>query len=313
MATLTHAGFRTLIGEFGGCDLYFSEMISAEALTNRSPYERYYLFTDPDPDRLVFQLVGYGPESLVEAARLLADTGAAGVDVNMGCSAPHIVRKGGGVAWMQDAARAAETIAAIRRVTDGMSLSAKLRIGDSDDPESLADFALGVQSAGADFITLHPKRRRDGAGRAARWSYIALLRDRLRIPVIGNGGVTGRETLGARVRLAGGGPVMIGRAAARAPWIFDYLTRAAHGRSGEYRVDLLRTATRFFELLEAFQPRDFWPTRARRFVPYLLGNARFGHSTAARLAQTRDYPTIREELVGYFQTHREATVHVESG
>ncbi|MFW5717760.1 MAG: hypothetical protein ACOCVK_01820 [bacterium] len=90
-------------------------------------------------------------------------------------------------------------------------------------------------------------------------------------------------------------------------------TGAAHRRSDEYRVDLLRTAMRFFELLETFQPRDFWPTRARRFVAYLLDNARFGHSTAARLAQTRDYQTIREELVGYFRTHREAAVHVESG
>jgi len=313
MATLTHAGFRTLVGEFGGCDLFFSEMISAEALTNGTPYERYYLFTDPDPDRLVFQLVGYGPERLVEAARLLARIPAAGIDVNMGCSAPHIVRKGGGVAWMRDARRAADTIAAIRRVAGDKSLSVKLRLGDDDDPEALADFALAIEAAGADFISLHPKRRSEGTGRAARWSHAALLRDRLRIPVVGSGGITGRESLDARVRLFGVGPVMIGRGAVRAPWIFDYLRRTARGEAGEYRVDLRRTAVRFFELLEASQPRDFWPTRARRFVPYLLQNVTFGHSIAARLAQTREYATIRTELFAYFDAHPDAVAHAESG
>jgi len=313
MATVTHAGFRTLVGEFGGCDLYFSEMISAEALTNGTPYERYYLFTDPDPERLVFQLVGYGEDRIVEAARMLADTAAAGVDVNMGCSAPHIVRKGGGVAWMKDARRAAKMLAAVRRVTDEKSLSVKLRLGETEDPEALVAFARAIESAGADFVSLHPKRRGEGTGRAARWSYVGLLRERLTIPVVGNGGVTGREALAARARLAGDGPAMIGRAAARAPWIFDYLRRTVRGGSDEYRVDLRRTAIRFFELLEVTQPRDFWPTRARRFIPYLLRNVTFGYSIAARLAQTRDYATIRAELFDYLDAHPEAADHVESG
>jgi tRNA-dihydrouridine synthase len=311
MATLTHAGFRTLVHELGGCDLYFSEMISAEALIGGTPYERYYLMEEPRPERLIFQLVGYSQARIVEAARRLVSTGAAGVDVNMGCSAPHIVRKGGGIAWMASPDRAVGLVRELRDVVGGMSLSVKLRLGATDEAEPLIRLCRGLEEAGADFVTLHPKRRRDGSARRARWSYVRLLRGELSIPVVGSGGVTGDEALRSRLRQAGEGPVMIGRAAARAPWIFAYLRRRLKRDDGECRVDLREVAERFFALLEAYQPRDFLPTRARRFLPYLVSNLAFGHTLAARLARKCSYEEAQAEVREYFRAHPRSAIHVE--
>jgi len=313
MATLTHAGFRILVEEYGGCDLYFSEMISAEALIGRTQYEPYYLMDEPDPGRLIFQLVGYSEDRLCEAALELSRTAAIGIDVNMGCSAPHIVRKGGGIAWMTDTERSVRLVERLRKLAPQKSLSVKLRLGSEDDPEALLAFARNLESAGVDFVTLHPKRRREGSLRTARWSFVALLREHLKIPVIGNGGVKDWTTLQSRLSQAGSGPVMIGRAAVRAPWIFSHLRREAAGQAGEYRINLRETAQRFFALLEEYQPRDFWPTRARRFVPYLLENVKFGHSIAARLAQMNPYDQLRRELFAYFDEHPHAEQHIESG
>lgn len=313
MATLTHAGFRVLIGEFGGCDLYFSEMISAEAMIGGTRYERYYTMGDPDPRRLVYQVVGYTQERIVEAASRLAQTGAAGVDLNMGCSAPHIVRKGGGIAWMADPDAAARLVERAREAVGDRSLSVKVRLGATEDPEGLVDLCRALESAGADFITLHPKTRKQSAGRPARWSYVRLLREKVTIPVIGNGGVTGEATLRSRLAEAGDGGVMVGRAAARAPWIFAYLRRRLRDGRGEYRVDLATVARRFFTLLESHQPPDFLATRAARFASYFTQNLAFGHALGARLGASRSYERIREELLAYFERHPETRIHVERG
>lgn len=311
MATLTHAGLRVLVEEFGGCDLFLSEMISAEAMIGGTRYESYYTMTAPDPTRLIFQLVGYSGERIVEAATRLLQTQAVGVDLNMGCSAPHIVRKGGGIAWMANTAGAAALVERTRNAIGDRSLSVKVRLGASGDPDHLVSFCRALESAGADFITLHPKTRKEAASRTARWSYVRLLRDELTIPVIGNGGITGERTLRTRLEQAGDGPVMVGRAAARAPWILSYLKRRMSGDRSEYRVDLASVAERFFSLLEQYQPADFLPTRAARFVSYFAGNLAFGHALGARLGASRSYDQIRDELFAYFAEHPETRVHLE--
>lgn len=311
MATLTHAGLRTLISEHGGPDLYWSEMISAEALVGGTPYEKSYLNEDPAPDRLIFQLVGYTRERIVEAAKRLAVTGAAGMDFNMGCSAPHIVRKGGGIAWMREPRETVRLLEELRALLPDRSLSVKLRLGRTDDPDELLALCRRIQSTGVDFITLHPKRQKEGSARRARWRYVAFLREELSIPVVGNGGVTGYETLQSRLARAGAGPVMIGRAAVRAPWIFAYLRSRLSGEAAEYRVSLDLVAERFFTLLERYQPHDFQPTRARRFVPYLVSNLAFGHSLGARISGMREYEEVRDAVMGYFVKHPDARLHVE--
>ena len=55
MATLTHTALRQIIYSFGGCDEYYTEMIQAGTLLNNGPFEKYYLITDPEPEKLVWQ------------------------------------------------------------------------------------------------------------------------------------------------------------------------------------------------------------------------------------------------------------------
>lgn len=311
MAAITHAGMRTLIDTYGGCDLLWSEMISAEALLGGTPYERYYLDGSPDPERLIVQLLGYSNESIVNATRRLADRHCAGVDLNFGCSAPHIVRKGGGIAWMRDPDAIVRLVATLRPLLPDRTLSVKLRLGTEDDPGALVRTCQAVERAGADFVTLHPKLRRDGSARPARWEYVALLRDSLSIPVVGNGGVDDFESLEARIATGGEGPVMIGRAAVRAPWIFSYLRSRLRGDRKEMQVDLVAAVQRFFVLLERHQPPDFLSTRTRRFLPYFLSNLAFGHSLGARLARERSYEHARTSVLEYFACHPEARFRVE--
>jgi len=311
MATISHAGFRHLVHEFGGCDLYFTEMISAEALCAGTRFERYYLSLEPVPDRTIYQLVGYTADAMVAAAKRLLEHPCAGIDLNMGCSAPQIVRKGGGIAWMSREYDAARMIESLRPLLPDRSLSVKIRLAPEDDPDRLTRFTSRLAAAGLDFVTLHPKRRKDGSDRPARWAFVHQLRDAVDLPVVGNGGITDWTTYRDRTGGNGrrGGAIMIGRGAVRSPWIFAHI-RAREAGTPPGEIDLFRVMERFFHLLEAHQPPEFWPSRARRVYPYVLRNVPFAHSVGARLASTREYATGKQMVLDYLRDPSRSVISI---
>jgi tRNA-dihydrouridine synthase len=218
MAEISHRALRELIEDFGGCDAYFSEMISAGALLAGGPFEKWYTDPGPKPEKCVFQLVGTDSEQISRAAAVLDRLDCAGIDINMGCSAPLIRKQGAGAAWMASIDRAGELISRVRPLIK-RRLSVKLRIGFQDDFEYLVRFCRCLEEAGTELITLHPRTVTEKFKRLARWEYVGALRQELSIPVAGNGDIACAEDL---VRRAAGpcDAVMVGRAAVRQPWIF---------------------------------------------------------------------------------------------
>ena len=217
MAELSHRALRELIEDFGGCDAYFTEMISAAALFAGGPFEKWYIDSGPRPEKLVYQLAGADIGQIVKAAAWLDSRECAGIDLNMGCSAPLIRKSGAGIAWMKSADRAGELVNKVRKAVK-QRLSVKLRIGFTEDFDYLVRFCRRLEQEGADFITLHPRTASEKFKRRARWEYVADLRRELRIPVAGNGDIA--DAAGLLSRAQSCDAVMAGRAAVRQPWIF---------------------------------------------------------------------------------------------
>ncbi|MDR2111257.1 MAG: tRNA-dihydrouridine synthase family protein, partial [Spirochaetaceae bacterium] len=266
MAELSHRTLRELIEGFGGCDEYFTEMISAGALISGGPYESYYTDPGPRPEKVVYQLMGADPGHLAAAAALLDRSEGAGIDINMGCSAPAIRRTGAGVGWMASIDRASAMMGRVRKCTK-KRLSVKLRLGFEDDFEYLLRFCRGLAAAGTELIILHPRTAGEKFKRRARWEYVERLRSALGIPVAGNGDIAGAADLARRAALGGLDALMAGRAAIRCPWIFAHaraLGRAPAAEAPPGRessppelpasVDLEETALRFLDLLARYQP-----------------------------------------------------------
>ncbi|MDR0689328.1 MAG: tRNA-dihydrouridine synthase family protein [Spirochaetaceae bacterium] len=299
MAEISHRALRELIASFGGCDEYYTEMISAGALVGNGPFESYYTDGGPCPGRVVYQLAGADGGQLAAAAAILDRKEKAGIDINMGCSAPAIARTGAGVRWMASPDRAGEMIRRVRREVKGR-LSVKLRTGMEDDPEYLIRFCRRLESEGVERIALHPRTAKEKFKRRPRWEYVGLLRGALGIPVVGNGDVNSPEEL---VRRAAGDNdgVMIGRLAVRAPWIFAQVRRSAPALPE--RVNLEETALRFLELLARYQPREFLLSRARRFFAYFCDNLLWGTYVKNRLAREQELSAMARLLSAYFREH----------
>jgi tRNA-dihydrouridine synthase len=311
MAELSHRALRELVEGFGGCDEYFTEMISAGALVSGGPFEAYYLDAGPCPARVVYQLVGADPGHIAAAAALLDRRDCAGIDLNMGCAAPAIVRPGAGVRWMADPDKAAALIALVRPRTR-KRLSVKLRLGMEADLDRLVKFCRRLEDEGVDFITLHPRTAREKFRRTARWDFVGALRQSLHIPVAGNGDVADAADL---LRRAAGDcdAVMVGRLALRAPWIFAQARAMETKRTPEREtstgkppeVNLEETALHFLELLARYQPPEFHISRARRFFGYFCDNLIWGNYVKTLLGRETSLAGIEKVLIVYFEEHPE--------
>ena len=305
MATVSHAGFRQLVEEWGGCSLHFTEMIDAAMHLAGRKFEAHYADASPCPEKVVFQIVGAQEDDLVAAAASLARQDCAGIDINMGCSAPHIFRHGAGITWMTDPNKAARLTGRLRKAVGSKSLSMKLRLGETEDEASLVAFGRALQDAGADFLTLHPRIRRDSLSRPPRWEWVTLLRQALTIPVVGNGDLDRFSVLASRAEKTPADGWMVGRRAVAAPWTFRYWTGRWSDPRYDFVVDLQQVTTRFHELLERHQPPEFHLTRSRRFYSYFFGNIAFGHRWGANVQNLRNYPALKQEVDQWWATYPE--------
>jgi tRNA-dihydrouridine synthase len=312
LAGLSTPALRCLVGGFGGCDLYFTEMISAAALLQAGPYERFYIDPAPEPRKLVYQLVGADAEKAAAAAALLDGLPGFGVDFNMGCCAPEILRAGAGIAWMKDAPRARRLIADMRKRLKNKTLSVKLRAGFADDDfEYLLSFCRGLAEEGVDFITLHPRIKKEKFSRIARWDYVAALKAELPLPVIGNGDVRSfGDYIRKKERYRPDG-VMIGRAAVRAPWLFAFLRKKELDPSFEMKVDLAGLARKFLDILPLYQPADFLESRSKRFFSWFCQNLAFGHNLLVTIRNTAGFEGIKKAVLDYFPKHPEERYKTE--
>jgi tRNA-dihydrouridine synthase len=302
MAELSHRALRELVESFGGCDEYFTEMISAAALLAGGPFESWYIDGGPRPEKLVYQLVGADPGVICRAAALLDRRECAGIDINMGCSAPMIRKTGAGAAWMTSIDRAGDLIRGVRQVVK-RRLSVKLRIGFQDDFAYLVRFCRRLEDEGLDMIILHPRTAGEKFKRLARWDYVAALRQELGVPVAGNGDIASAADLARRA----GGPcdaVMAGRAAVRQPWIFAEAKKAPGAGSA---VNIEETGCRFLELLAHFQPPEFHLSRARRFFSFFCDNLKWGNYLKNLLNREETPAGIERVWRGYFAEQGEET------
>jgi len=296
MAELSHRAFRELLEDFGGCDSYFSEMISAGALLAGGPNEKWYVDAGPKPEKVVFQLVGADSGQISAAAALLDRLECAGIDINMGCSAPIIRKTGAGAAWMTSIDRAGELISSVRPLIK-RRLSVKLRIGYQNDFDYLVRFCRRLEAEGAELITLHPRLVTEKFKRLARWEYVGRLRQELKIPVAGNGDIACAEDI---VRRAAGpcDAVMVGRAAVRQPWIFAQ-AREIKGANSVPNIE--ETGVRFLELLSQYQPPEFHLSRAIRFFGFFCDNLKWGNYLKTQLNREKTLSGIERVWRKYFR------------
>lgn len=316
MATLSHEALRNLIFRFGGCDEYYCEMIHATSLVSGGKFEEYYIRTQPEPDKMVWQLTDYREEALKEASKIVSELGGIGIDINMGCPAPDIYRTGAGCAWMSKPLQeVASMLNKVKSVLDSSTtsckrLSCKIRLGEEDFTiEKLFAYCDMLVSEGVTQITLHPRTRKEKYTRKARWEYVNQLCEYLKtkysylnLQIIGNGSIFSVEdAISSKKKAPNIDGIMLGRSAIQKPWLFKQISSALSNEEFKTEIDLFELAIDFMKDIENCQPQEFWKTRKQRFFIYFCDNFQFGNYLKSQLINNDGFEIQKNILQEYFE------------
>ena len=197
--------------------------------------------------RIVAQIWGNSPENYQKVIREIADEmDFDGIDINMGCPVPKVVRRGCCSGLIGNPSLAREIIHAAREASS-LPVSVKTRIG----LKSIAteEWIGQVLETGPAALTIHGRIQKQMSDGMARWDEIgraARLRDRmgLDLPVIGNGDVASLADARKRCSEFGLDGAMIGRGIFNNPWIFQ---EAQRERTREEKLDMLWRHTELFD------------------------------------------------------------------
>ena len=149
-------------------------MLSGAAIACGSFHNEPLTIINENDEPFVFQLLGGDPDTMAEACRILSEKKCSGIDINMGCSAPDIVKKFQGSKLLSDMDATREIVQKCRKAYSG-TLSVKMRSGfEQSDNRYLADFAKMLEGEGVDYITLHPRHGKLSFRRTADWGLVKI-------------------------------------------------------------------------------------------------------------------------------------------
>lgn len=220
MAGISNTSYRKIIKEMGA-GLIYAEMVSTNALAYGNE-KTFNLLKMSDEERpIVQQIFGNDIDTFVTAAKLVEERMHPDIiDINMGCPVPKVaVRAQAGSALLKNPEKIGQIVASVVKSVS-VPVTVKIRSGWDESSINAVEVAKICEENGASAIAIHARTRSEGYSGKANWNIIRQVKEKVNIPVIGNGDVTNPILAKKMLDETGCDAVMIGRGALGNPWIF---------------------------------------------------------------------------------------------
>lgn len=222
MSGVTDLPFRKLVKSFGD-SLVVSEMVASRAMVEGTKKSiKKCAISLGDATGSCVQLAGCDPAVIAEAAKINEDMGAKIIDLNFGCPAKKIVGGYAGSALMRDEKLAALIFEATVKAVK-VPVTLKMRTGWDENSRNAPTLAKIAESSGIRAITVHGRTRCQFYTGSSDWSFIAKVKDAVKLPVIANGDITSEEKAAECLKESRADGIMVGRGAYGRPWFLSML------------------------------------------------------------------------------------------
>jgi tRNA-dihydrouridine synthase B len=216
MAGVTDLVYRKICKEMGSA-LSVTEMISGKGLMYTQK-ESIRIADINETGLVAIQLFGSEFEPMIRATEIINQIKPHFLDLNMGCPAVKIVKNSEGSALMLQPERASELMQTLVKHAE-MPVTVKIRLGWDEKNKNFLEIAKRAEQAGISAVTLHARTRDQFYAGQADWQAIKELKEKISIPVIGNGDIWHAEDALRMMQQTGADGVMIGRGALGNPWL----------------------------------------------------------------------------------------------
>lgn len=309
MSGVTTSSFRRLIKELNpGCvGLLVSEFVSVEGMTRGSRRTIQMMRYDPSERPYSIQIFGYDIDRMRDAAKMVEDAGADILDINCGCPAPKVVRRGGGCELMRQPDHLQKVFREVRKAVS-IPVTMKMRSGWDSSSMNNLEIAHMAQEEGLQAVAIHGRTRVQLYRGDADWEHVRSAASSLKIPVLGSGDVVDRAS--ALERLAtGASGLLIGRAALWNPLVFQEI---ATGKAIDLKRDperCLSILLRYTELLQ----EEMKPVQSIGKIKQLASQMARGHKWRKELLLTQSFEDIISLLKKEYDNSRRLQPVYEEG
>jgi nifR3 family TIM-barrel protein len=299
MAGVTNVAYRQLCNEFGA-GLCVSEMVTTRGLVHGDATTRSMIaFSTGERPRSV-QLYGVDPQVVGRAVEIVrGDDLADHVDLNFGCPVPKVTRKGGGSALPFKHRLFAAVVEAAVRAAGPLPVTVKMRMGIDEDHLTYLRAGRIAEQAGVAWVALHARTAAQFYGGQADWSAITALKERLSVPVLGNGDIWTAADALRMIDGTGCDGVVVGRGCLGRPWLFSELRAAFHGEQqppAPSLADVIAVMKRHAGLLVDAFGETKGCIELRKHIAWYLKGFSVGGETRLALAHVETQAQLAELL-----------------
>lgn len=215
----TNYPFRLLCKQLGA-SLVCGERVDASDVAKRDRRAIKLLHTTPSEKPVVGQISGSDPYELSEAAKVVAEQGFSIVDLNFECPIRRLIGRGEGGALMSDPPAIAKLVAAVVKAVN-IPVTIKIRTGPDAQHETAVEVAQLAEQAGVAAVDVHARSVAQSYVGGPDWSVVARVKQAVKIPVLGSGGVREPNDAVRFLSETGADGVAVGRGCLGNPWIFQ--------------------------------------------------------------------------------------------
>lgn len=294
MAGYSDVGFRSICCDFGS-GATFTEMLSAQAMLYGNKKTQDMTFRYPTEKCVIAQIFGNDPIVMARAVGNPILDGFEGIDINMGCPAPKVVKNGEGSALLKNLPLAGRIIQACKKEAGRRPLSVKVRLGFNEN--NITEIAKMCEESGADFITVHGRTTKQMFAGEVDYDSIAKAKQSVSIPVFGNGNVTDKHSY-EKMLSTGVDGIMIGRGVVGKPWLIaDLLDKP-------YVISPIEAIKKHVEILRKYYPEQWIVLFMRKhFIAYASAfkggaKSKIALSTSQSIDESLN---ILQELYNHFE------------